>query len=764
MTMTPTAPMRDETPCPGDWTPIDIARYDRRPTVTPAERAAIEAIALRYPGWTKAQSALATLERLVRPLYDVLARCGCTHWWRHVAVRVIIGEMQRRGSAFWTWDEGEWAETIGVTTAASRCRIGPHHNNVRQDVAVIAYLLGGLRDLSPFFVYRGLQWIGLAGYIFGADALEAATGTVWAVAAGWGYRPSARPDVRMTLAIALLDNRSPHLADLTLTGLAALRDRAYTKVMAENLDIVSRVLAHLGLLAAPLPRRRSAPVPFGERPAPDGVDPAWLDWVRRWHRAAVDLTAKVRDHYALALFRVGRWLAHTHPEVTSPAQWTYELAAECGEMVQALTIGQYCALTDRRQYMGRYGQPLKPVPKVAVYVALRTFFTDLQAEPCNLRRRFDPARAFRVPASIRRAIGPDPRAIDIRWWSMIVHAAVHLDETDLSRGPSGPQYPLALVRAVAIVWCYAALRSDEIRRLEVGCIRWQREDVTVAETGDLLPKDAVCFLSIPVNKTDTSFPKAVNPLVGQAIAAWERERPADQPPLPDRKTGQLTDHLFRYRGRLIGESFINHTIIPMLCRRAGVPTADERGNITSHRARSTIATALYNAPDGMTIWELMQWLGHKNPASTQQYARANPTKVAVAYEKAERTSRLVEVLVDHKADAGGDVKVYYVLGDHGLCGNAEWYTCIYRMACVKCPFFIPHDQAAVIRSRDTVETFLKKVQLTPEEIAAVEDDRDRLAETHERTRGMTLPRTLHQRAPGAATRGIPLTVIQDHAH
>ncbi len=82
------------------------------------------------------------------------------------------------------------------------------------------------------------------------------------------------------------------------------------------------------------------------------------------------------------------------------------------------------------------------------------------------------------------------------------------------------------------------------------------------------------------------------------------------------------------------------------------------------------------------------------------------------------------------------------------------------MACVKCPFFIPHDQAAVIHSRDTVETFLKKVQLTPEEVAAVEDDRDKMTETHERTRGVPFPHTLHQRAKGAATRGIPLTMIQ----
>ncbi|MDX2548549.1 hypothetical protein ACOT81_39785 [Streptomyces sp. WI04-05B] len=42
----------------------------------------------------------------------------------------------------------------------------------------------------------------------------------------------------------------------------------------------------------------------------------------------------------------------------------------------------------------------------------------------------------------------------------------------------------------------------------------------------------------------------------------------------------------------------------MLCRRAGAPAADVRGNITSHRARSTIASQLYNAKEPMALFEL----------------------------------------------------------------------------------------------------------------------------------------------------------------
>jgi phenylpyruvate tautomerase PptA (4-oxalocrotonate tautomerase family) len=42
----------------------------------------------------------------------------------------------------------------------------------------------------------------------------------------------------------------------------------------------------------------------------------------------------------------------------------------------------------------------------------------------------------------------------------------------------------------------------------------------------------------------------------------------------------------------------------MLCAKAGVPAADVRGKITSHRARSTIASQLYNAKEPMTLFEL----------------------------------------------------------------------------------------------------------------------------------------------------------------
>jgi hypothetical protein len=200
-------------------------------------------------------------------------------------------------------------------------------------------------------------------------------------------------------------------------------------------------------------------------------------------------------------------------------------------------------------------------------------------------------------------------------------------------------------------------------------------------------------------------------------------------------------------------------VIPTLCAKAGVPLTDERGRITSHRARATIATLLYNAPDGLSIWELMQWLGHRDPGSTQHYTRVTPTKLATAYARADRTGRLVEALVETQAQVPGAVPVYYVLGDHGLCSNAEWATCLYRMACIKCPFFVPREQARLIEARTSIKRFLEVVTLTPAEEAAVHDDLAKVDATIVRTQSLPLPVVLRRRPKEGTTMGVPVAQI-----
>jgi integrase len=209
-------------------------------------------------------------------------------------------------------------------------------------------------------------------------------------------------------------------------------------------------------------------------------------------------------------------------------------------------------------------------------------------------------------------------------------------------------------------WLFSGLRSDEIARLRMGCIRWQHDGFPIpGDSDEVLARDAVCLLDVPTHKTGTPFTKPVDPLLGKAIEAWQNLRP-QQPKMVDRKTGEQVDFLFAHRAKRLAKTYINTAVIPSLCRKAGVPTVDVRGNITSHRARSTIASQLYNAKEPMTLFELQTWLGHRSPESTQHYAKITPNTLAKAYSDAgyfERNLRTIEVLVDRDAVTSGAARV-----------------------------------------------------------------------------------------------------------
>lgn len=247
-------------------------------------------------------------------------------------------------------------------------------------------------------------------------------------------------------------------------------------------------------------------------------------------------------------------------------------------------------------------------------------------------------------------------------------------------------------------------------------------------TPDTLPADAVCLLDVPVNKTCAAFTKPVDRIVGEAISRWEKIRPA-QPKLTDSKTGEQVNFLFLDRGRHVSLGYLNDTLIPMLCRKAGVPDTDVRGRITSHRARSTIASQLYNAKQPMTLSELQQWLGHTTPAATQHYAKISPTKLAKSYADADyfsRNLRAVEVLIDQEAVrlgvAAQEPWKYYDLG-HGYCTYDFFEKCPHRMACAKCAFYLPKQstRAQMLEGRANLLRLRQEIPLGEAELAAVTD-------------------------------------------
>jgi integrase len=367
---------------------------------------------------------------------------------------------------------------------------------------------------------------------------------------------------------------------------------------------------------------------------------------------------------------------------------------------------------------------------------MRRFFADLQDWEW-IPRRFNPFRVFATPRSIKALIGPSPRTIADDLWAKLLWAGLNLAVADLpthggvsktQRTASGATYcnggyyPLEMLQALSLVWLFAGLRSDEIVRLRVGCAR---QEPPVPSS----PESTRCWLlDIPVHKTGTAMTKPIDTVVGEAIIAWEKVRPP-QPRADDIKTAESVDFLFSYRARRLPHAYLNQRLIPILCRKAGIPRADARGNISSHRARSTIASQLFNAKDPMTLFELQAWLGHRSPVTTQHYVAFTPTRLASAYTEAhyfQRNLRMMDVLIDQEVIRNGAIDEpwrYYDLG-HGLCSYEFFDQCPHRMACARCDFYVPKQssRADLLTSKAGMTHMLQEIPLTDDERAAVDGD------------------------------------------
>lgn len=695
-----------------EWvSPIDLARYDRAQTLSLREADALRILAEEVRGWRRPRtrrSVWRALDRLVRPLADVgtIVSTPSRHQRRSAdtAVAAVLRMCAVEHSPYWAWSSRTWVRVLGATQAEFHAVHPPWvDRQVRHYLIALAYLLDCFTDLRQLGNYQRLR---LAEKIFGPVRIRAAVNRLATVLSGWGYQDAqtGRPFPRVLCEI-LLVNRSPRLTALSPAVLEGLRTTANRETRTRLFQL-QRALAALGLMDVP-------EAPVVPRPAVRGVAATWITWTHRWE-ATSTLTRSTRRHVRLCLLKAGRWLGVEHPTVAEPAAWTRELCAAYVAAIDRMRVGDFAQRCD--PVRDRLGQPLSARSKEAYLGAMRQFFRDCQ-EWGWIPRRFDPARALATPRAVKALIGPSPRVIADELWAKLLWAGLNLDDADLAPTRN---YPVELVRALAVTWLFSGLRSDELVRLRVGCVRWQP-----GADG----ADRICLLDVPAHKTGAAFTKPVDPLVGQAIEAWEAVRPA-QPLLLDRRTGELVALLFCLRAKRIAPDYFNQALIPALCRKAGVPRADARGRITSHRARSTIASQLYNAKEPMTLFELQAWLGHRSPQSTQHYTQITPTRLAQAYADAgyfARNLRTVEVLIDREAvqngaAASGTPWQYFDLS-HGYCTYNFFEQCPHRMACARCDFYLPKasTQTQLVEARGHLQQMLTMIPMTEDERAAVED-------------------------------------------
>ena len=711
----------------GDW--------DRQPQLLPGEveaLAVLDAHALRRNRsvGVPRRTALSwrALERLVEPLDAARSQLHHDDDARFKraglhAAAIVLGNCGALGRVWWGWTAWDWARLAGLSSRDFRAAQPlPTETTVRPFLLALAFLLGGFTEYQHLGNFNRLH---LAHLVFGEQPVTSAMATVAGLTQSWGYRSQTGEDGRYrlpgVLAQVLLINRSPRLEDLTTEAFARLNAHpATTGRHPAMIYALQRAVAELGHCQPP-----TRPG-FNHAPGFHGVPTVWAEALQRWHDTST-LTRDVRDGIRVNMAKTGRWMAAEHPEQVDPAQWTRATCAAWVAAVDRMSIGDW---VQRRDHLkDRIGRPIAPRTKAHMLMASRVFFRDLQ-EWEWIPRRFDPARALAVPRSVAALTAVNPRVIADDIWAKLLWAGLNLQTEDLPGTRAGSYYPIELIRALSLTWLFSGLRSDEISRLRVGCIRWQHNGQPIpGDAHDVLAEDAVCLLDVPVHKTGTAFTKPVDPIVGQAIDAWQKQRPT-QPQRLDRKTSERTDLLFSIRAHPVAKEYINRTLIPTLCAKAAVPTVDVRGNITSHRARSTIASQLYNAKEPMTLFELQAWLGHRNPSSTQHYAKISPNTLTKAYTEAgyfARNLRTIEVLIDREAvtsggAADGQPWQHYDLG-HGYCSYNFFEQCPHRMACARCDFYTPKNsaKAQLIEAKDNLQRMLTAIPLTDEERAAVDD-------------------------------------------
>ena len=706
---------------------LSVSSYRRRPYLTKSEKAVMPGGPTARPGYARQVVVdYAPLGELLSPVDEVLEFGRFDNLKTDTVIkRRLVQEMARRGTTYWAWSQEEWLETIQKYRGSLGLR-----------VIVVAYLLGdldGIRVLDNI-----LSPLKFARRVFGEDAVEQSLERIREVHRGWDYslNKGSIEYVEAAACKAFVVARSSRLENLSREIVDSLLSITNGVTQRAALSRLTRVLSGIGIVERPIERNKTK-MPWALSDEDDTVPEEWLGWCIRW---AEHSTLRGRHGLYRILLKMGRWLGDRHPEATDPKWWDATMAAEWVAEADRMKVGDWSSKDYARSHSHRFGKPIRPNSKAGLLNAARTFFRDLQQWGW-IRTRFNLDRCLRTPRSIGSLIGPDPRVIDAPAWAKLVKAGFEIGPQDFKS--SCMSYPFAANRALAALWVCSGLRANEIARLRVGCIRWQQRDVTLPHTADTPPKeDAMCFLDIPANKTTTAFTKPIPPIVGKIIEEWESERYPDQAAALDDTTNETVHFLFSHRNRRISTRYVNAVLLPALRRRAGVPEEDSRGTISSHRARATIASQLYNAPDPWTLAELQAFLGHSSPASTRYYAAVDLTRLAKKYAASgylERNAAMIEVLVDVESLAQGDeTALYYEMG-HGLCANPYWHKCHYRMACVKCEMYVPGDGAQYVRAKEGVRHMLETIPLTEDEKQAAEGDEEALKKIVEKKANIPMP-------------------------
>lgn len=650
---------------------LDVSKWDVSSPLTAQERSALAEFAATQ------NREDARLRRFIEPLDGVLDALfhGYSKRTLHVEdVLRVVGEM----GSYWNWSDRQW------NAAARRMASLGAAKSLHLLVLPALFAPSGVAALDPDMVV-GLPAKAVAKALFG-KRFTSLNQRVADALVGMGYSgkhlsPSNRTTV---LAQFLLYARTTDVNANHIDLLVSLADTASNKHRTTHFREIGRALSVLGLF-----------------PATDKFDrlyagvkvlgpPAWESEIAYWEERQLRLSHSNLEHERGRLRSIARWFGYNISHVQSPTDLDYESVVK---FRTAVVYGKHGAFSPHLARNSVKAGALAVRTRGGKLQSLRKFIEDL----VDLKR-LPPtalvlASELRRPKSWARQMSADPRVIEDLVFAKLLTAGLELTREDTA----GLSYPFELVRALTFVWLFGGMRRDEIRRLDVACL--ERRDVPGEEDASIV------WLRVPANKYKPEFVKPVQSEIVEAIEDWLAVRPQYQPKIIDPKTGVPTDHLFRVRGKMIGDTYLNKAVIPMLLRKVGLEGySDRHGHISTHRARSTIVTILGNGPNAMSLVAIRDWLGHRNINTTMSYLATTPVELARQYRNASKGWATVYVDEDAVREGAGDGPWRFTDVADGMCGYAPFASCPNRMACLKsaCEHHRPEEDPTVQRLRSGV--------------------------------------------------------------
>jgi len=194
-----------------------------------------------------------------------------------------------------------------------------------------------LRQGSHIF-YNACHRVALARRLYGRQTVDQECRRIRGELTRIGYSSDVRERlVNQCVAELLLSHDAPSLNVVTDESLAAFAGQSMCLGSRKTLRRVSIAMSELGIVRRRLPDSPAPQPPT--RPELLGVDPAWLDWCERWKATSSRSESTRRGNFA-ALITAGRWLARCHPLVTSPGDWTMDLALDYVRYVTGKCVGE----------------------------------------------------------------------------------------------------------------------------------------------------------------------------------------------------------------------------------------------------------------------------------------------------------------------------------------------------------------------------------------------------------------------------------------